>query len=494
MKEIVLLRKLRESSPFKVNKVEDNPDAFALRKEMGDCIQHLFHEKNLLIYGPRAIGKSSLGLQLQNMLTGDTRLLERCKIETRFPKYLCARIPCGENDGLNQLALNILYYLDRNYENKLKNIVSKNKKVSLGFNLGILKAGVETEINTAKYSPTTTAATLIDELTKALDIINNSGIYQGINIMIDELEYLSLDINFAHFIKNVYEIISTDKIKHISFILAGNTGIYNRLRNEDRSISRFIKTIKIPILRPMELEFILNWAEMHSSTPFVIDDKGKELIVSLSSGFPHIPHLLGEASFMVMENESRMTFKDIIIGIEEVLKSDKKEEYLNILKNEMSKDERELIISMAEFQAKQENTLPVKIPIEWIKEELGNKLTSGARTEIILNSLLKGEYIKKNRNGAYYIFTEELFRLFIKIARKEREKVLEIRYEQEEKARIAKIKEEKLLDDIRSGELNPDTELSEEEKKEIITKVRKDVVNSRYTTDWEEDDEYNLWE
>ncbi len=53
MKEIVLLRKLRESSPFKVNKVEDNPDAFALRKEIEDCIQHLFHEKNLLIYFPQ---------------------------------------------------------------------------------------------------------------------------------------------------------------------------------------------------------------------------------------------------------------------------------------------------------------------------------------------------------------------------------------------------------------------------------------------------------
>lgn len=488
------MRKLRITSPFKANRFEDDPNAFALRKEMYDCIQYLYNEKNILIYGSRGIGKSSLGIQFQNMLSGDMRLLERCKIESRFPKYLCARIPCGEKDTLNQLAFNILFILESNYEKKLKNIIPKDKKVSVEFNLGIFKAGIESELNTEKYPPTTIAAILINELSILLDEIIKSGMYQGINIMIDELEYLPSDINFAHFIKNIYEKLNTDKLKHIFFILAGNSGVYNRLYREDPSISRFIKTINIPILTPTELEFILTWAEMNCSTPFAIEGKGKELIVSLSSGFPHIPHLLGEESFMAMENESKMTFRDIAIGIEKVLKSDKKEEYLNILKNEMSKDERELIIGIAGYKPKEDNTIPREIPAEWIREKLGDKLTSGAKTENILNLLLKGTYIKKNRKRTHYLFVEELFRVFIDLAEREKERIFGIRAEKEKEAKIDKIASKKLLEEVYSGELNLDTNLDEEELREIITEVRKDITNSRYTTEWEEDDEYNLLE
>jgi len=489
---VIVLRKLKTASPFKVDRFEDDPKAFALRKEIGYCIQHLFHKRNILIYGPRAIGKSSLGIQLQNMLTGDKTLLTRCNIGSKFPKYLCARIPCGNKDTLYEIAYNILYFLEKNYNEKLKRVDYIDKKVLLKLNLGFFQAGYEAKIDSAKYSPTTIATLLTSKLSEAFNEIIGSGIYQGINIMIDELDCLSPDINFAHFIKNVNEILPSGKSKNIFFIFAGNTGIYNRLHSEDPSISRIIKTIKMPILKANESEFILEYAGATCSPPFNIEDKGKELIVSLSSGFPHIPHLLGDAAFMVMNNESNMTFEDITIGIENVLRSDKKEEYLNILKEEMSEEERELIINITKYKLKMDNTLPVEIPTEWIKEEFGDKLANGVSTKSILDSLIRGGYIKRNRGRTHYIFTEELFRVFITLARLEREETLINREEELKDEKIKNIASEKLLSDIRLGRLDLDADLTEEEKKKVIKKIRNDIIHSRYTTKWEEVDWYDL--
>jgi len=486
------LWKLRETSPFKVDKFEDNPNAYALRKEIEKCIQYLYNKRNLLLYGPRGIGKSSLGIQLQKMLMGDKRLLERCNIDCEFPKYLSIRIPCDKEDNLSQIAYNILFYLEEAYNEKFKSIEYKDKKASIKVNFGILQAGIEAKIDSPKYSPTAIATVLTSELSKIIKIITSSGKYYGINVMIDELDYLSPDINFAHFIKNVHEILSQKISKNIFFILAGNTGIYNRLHSADPSISRIVKTIKIPILEATELEYILDYASVNWKPPFKIEDKGKDLIVSLSSGFPHIPHLIGDESFIIMRNELNMTFEDVKIGIENVLKSDKKEQYLDILKNEMTEEERELIIAITRYKSKVDNTLPKKIPIEWIKIEFGEKSKNDISTESILASLVKGGYIKKNSERTHYFFNEELFRIFISLARIEREEALIKREEKIERRKKENIADEQLLNDIISGKLDRDVDLTKEEREKAIKKVHSEIIHSRYTTEWQENEEYNL--
>jgi len=453
---------------------------------------HLYNKRNLLLYGPRGIGKSSLGIQLQKMLMGNKRLLERCKIDCEFPKYLSVRIPCDKEDNLSQIAYNILFYLEEEYNKMFKTIEYKEKKASIKVNFGILQAGIEAKIDSPKYSATAIATVLTSELSKIFKIITSSDNYYGINIMIDELDCLSPDINFAHFIKNVHEILSQKISENIFFILAGNTGIYNRLHSADPSISRIVKTIKIPILEATELEYILDYAGATWKPPFIIEDKGKDLIVSLSSGFPHIPHLIGDESFIIMRNESYMTFEDVKIGIENVLKSDKKEQYLDILKNEMTEEERELIIAITKYKSKVDNTLPKEILIEWIKVEFGEKSTNNVSTESILVSLVRKGYIKKNIKGTHYLFNEELFRVFISLARIEREEALIKREEKIERGKNEDIASDQLLNDIISGKLDLDTNLTKEEKEEAIKKVHSEIIHSRYTTEWQENEEYNL--
>jgi MoxR-like ATPase len=79
MSNIDFGKKLRKS-PFKVDKSEKDPNAFGLRTtEIEVCASTLYNNRNILISGPRGIGKSSLGEQLLVALGGEHTLLSDAK-------------------------------------------------------------------------------------------------------------------------------------------------------------------------------------------------------------------------------------------------------------------------------------------------------------------------------------------------------------------------------------------------------------------------------
>ncbi len=158
----------------------------------------------------------------------------------------------------------------------------------------------------------------------------------------------------------------------------------------------------------------------------------------------------------------------------------------------MTEEERELIIAITRYNSKVDNTLPKKIPIEWNKIEFGEKLKNNLSTKSILASLVRGGYIKKNSEGTHYLFNEELFRIFISLARTEREEALIKREEKIERRKKEDIADEQLLNDIISGKLDRDADLTKEEKEEFIKKVLDEIFHSRFTTEWQENEEYNL--
>ena len=91
-------------SPFKANRIETDPRAFGLRpKEIVDSTRALLNDKSVLISGPRGIGKSSLGEQIQTIMKGNNILLKRCHIDSEFPKTLCVYYACGPDISLEQL-------------------------------------------------------------------------------------------------------------------------------------------------------------------------------------------------------------------------------------------------------------------------------------------------------------------------------------------------------------------------------------------------------
>ena len=474
-------------SPFKVDRIEDNAKAFGLRlQELEICINNIFNKQNILIYGPKGIGKSSFGFQLQKMLNGDTTLLERCGIESKIPEHLCVRTSCHSVTQLSQLVYNLLFDL----EDKIKcneQLVKSGKKFTIGFDLKILKANYESTSSVKSYSPANMITEFSSELKKILKYIKENSSYKGINILIDEVDEISENINCAHFFRAVDEELQWAGMNDIFFIFIAQTGIYSRLLSEDKSFCDKVSSVEIPIMGIGDLEYILNYASKNAEKPFSIDQKAKNLIISLSSGYPKVPHLLGNSAFILMKNERYMSYDDVINGIEYIIKTNKKNEYLSLLYT-LNENEKKVIIHMTNFAGKA--NIPLEISLDWIRENYISWFFEEDLINIdkLLSELEKKGFIKLYKSRNFCIFSQELFRIFLTRARLEMERNLSHGRKQDIDPQIRNLASTKLLTDIQFGELDNKLDLSKNEKKETIKEISDTIKKSKMTSIWEEND------
>jgi len=243
-------------NPFKPNVIENNPSAFGLRsKEIIFSIDSLYNDNSIFITGARGIGKSSLGLQLQKVLNGDTTLLERCNIKSQLNGVLCIYYACANETTIEELCLDILYELEQELlmlpELKLNKI-----KPTLELNFGILKAKFEGEIESRRRSPSSIANRFVNGIRSIYDKAVELGVFSGVNIMIDEVDQLPESINFGHFVKIIHETLSNRNCNKVTFIFAGQLGSYSRFNKEDPSFERIVKCIPLDNFSWEESEYI----------------------------------------------------------------------------------------------------------------------------------------------------------------------------------------------------------------------------------------------
>jgi hypothetical protein len=476
------MSKLRRS-PFKVNIPEKDPNAFGLRtKEISTCVEALYNYRNVLISGPRGIGKSSLANQLQNILQGDNTLLLRCGIEATFPKTLCLFHPCDVENTLEQLALDILYNIEQRCL-LLKQNEPANIKPTFEINLGIFKATLESETSTKNRSPATIANQLVAGLSIALTTLKNHLLFEGINILIDEVDQFAKEINFGHFMKIVHEAINNQGLQGVTFTLAGQKGIYTRFVSEDESFERLIRHVPISTLDVDASNYVLEYATTQAAPKFTIDERGKALILSISSGYPYVLHLLGDAAYMAMEDLKKMNFQDVMDGIEAVLKSDKREKYLGRLK-ELTKHERHILLTLAEFSSQ---TLPARIPIDWLSQRLLDYFSDKKELENTLESLVQRGHLIFRNDKTVCVFAEELFRIFISMMRIEQHEFQLRKANKESRKRQQEEEEKKIVSMIHSGQYDSWDVLDDFEKKLILERVRSDIGIAEYSIDWDDD-------
>ncbi|HZK96397.1 MAG TPA: AAA family ATPase [Prolixibacteraceae bacterium] len=247
-------------NPFKPNVIENNPSAFGLRsKEIIFSIESLFNDNSIFITGARGIGKSSLGLQLQKVLSGDDILLKRCYINRKLNGVLCIYYACASETSIEELCLDILCELEQ--ELLLLPEIKLNKiKSTLELNFGIFKATFEGEIESRKRSPSSIANRFVNGIRSIYDKAVELGIFAGINIMIDEVDQLPESINFGHFVKIIHETLSNRNCNKVTFIFAGQLGSYSRFNKEDPSFERIVKCIPLDKLSWEASEYILDYA------------------------------------------------------------------------------------------------------------------------------------------------------------------------------------------------------------------------------------------
>jgi len=461
-------------SPFKIDRIESDPKAFGLRiTEISTCLESLYNGRNILISGTRGIGKSSLGSQLQTVYQGEKELLKRCRLESNLPKFLTVFYACDDTTTLASLSQDILFQIEHK-SSLLPKTKFKKKKITIEMNLGVFKAALENEAVTR--SPSSIVTKFAAGLEVSLNSLKEFSEYEGINIFVDELDQLAPKINFGHFLKMLHENLSRDKLDGITFILAGQKGVYTRLLTEDASAERIIRHISIPTLDPNEARYVLDYAASSASPRFQIQNSALQMILSLSAGYPYVIHLLGDAAFNMMKSEKVMTTEDVIHGLEVILKSDKKEKYLNRL-TMLTVNQKFVLLTMAKFSS---SDIPLKIPIKWIVDNFALPLEGNQSLYDVLLELETQGHAIINKTHGFCMFSEELFRVFICLLLIDlHESQLNVIREKEEKS----ISEQKLQAELEKRNMPSD---------EYVMHVLNKLSLSRFNSNWKELDYSDL--
>jgi len=412
-------------TPFNSDRLETNPMIYGLRETIiQESIKELFNDKSLLITGPRGIGKSSLSYQLQKVLEGDKTLLQRCLISIELPRFIIIDYTCTSCDTLESIVTEIVQKIDR----KLEDSESKYeiKKAELGFSLFSMFSG-KIEATKREGKQSTIIKCFIDVIVKLYDIYTEP----HINIVVDELDQLGAEHNFAHFIKVVLETLDRQNINGLSFIFAGQSDVLKSLLKQQPSFHRLAKHID---LRPLDdensqlvFESCIDRAEIYTE----VSDNAKETLLKLASGYPYFIHVLGHEAFNCMlfkydqkPNHLYLGYEDVIEGIKNSLVSCRSrfEDSYSLLNYEEQKLLQELIIS---WDYNHSQKLINKIPAIFTQELIIEKLST------IQNELSAEEIIKKlcdkqimlpvkrrtslssSDQDVVYKFREEFFRIYL---------------------------------------------------------------------------------
>jgi hypothetical protein len=442
----------------------------------------------VIITGSRGIGKSSFGYQLQLALSGDNTLLRRVGIETKFPRHLCAFYACDPNITLEQLVLDILFNLEQQVL-LLPEGEQESVKKSLELNLGVIKTKIEAQVKRKKRSPSTLASQFVEGINQIVLSLKSLHLFDAVNIMLDELDQLPADINFGHFVKIVHETLVRKDMNFVTFIFAGQLGLYTRFLNEDKSFERIVRHVCLSPLDADASSHVLYYGASQAIPTFSIEDDALGLILSLASGYPYVLHFLGDAAFTEMGSEYRMVLGDVINGLSNVLQSDKREKYLFRL-NELSNKEFLVIYAMSTYSP---NSIPAEIPISWLRNKVAMYFNDYEEIDSVIVSLVEKGHLNVWDDQEKCLFSEELFRVFVSMIRLERrENEIRKKMKRPIESQIEREKKEKeLMRMIIAGELGDITtmeELESEDLEGIYEEIGENLKGLTYTTAWEDED------
>ncbi|PXB00003.1 hypothetical protein DMC47_00440, partial [Nostoc sp. 3335mG] len=287
---------------------------FAGRQDQLDRVSMALQSRGtqIVIYGNRGVGKSSLARQLAGLARGDQIIIDRLRIKPHeIPDWLVINLECDDTiPDIKSLILRLL-----TDDTALAPWIPF--KVEKSTNTNEVTGGLQVKlINiSGKHSENLTLGKeeakgdLYSTFSNAIMHIIESGVAQsGVLFIIDEIDRVASRTELASFIRSR---ASDDRVK---FALVGVGTTPQELILNHESIVRQISDgcVEMPPMNDAELKQIFDNAHRELADDGIsFSENAQQWIISVAKGHPYYVHLLGKHSLIsaVMSNEKNVTLE-----------------------------------------------------------------------------------------------------------------------------------------------------------------------------------------
>lgn len=274
-------------------------DRFAGRADelgsMSDALQS--KGAQLVIYGQRGIGKSSLARALIQLASGEKAILERLKVKPTVQfDYLPVYFACDDSvTSIDRLLLRLLTDSAALADWVPYKIVEKKTIGEVGGKIKVgvieLKGGGQHSVTERQSEVETDVVSIFTNACKTLAA--SSVAKNGLLIVIDEFDRIKDASGIASLLKTLGP-------ERVTFALVGVATTIHELIKEHESVARQLADGAIPV-RPMsdaDLHEIIRRAMQLLGGKYTFDAHASNWIVSLAKGHPFYVHLVAKHALL----------------------------------------------------------------------------------------------------------------------------------------------------------------------------------------------------
>lgn len=247
--------------------------------------------------------------------------------------------------------------------------------------------------------------------------VEGNGI-KGIMLILDELNGITSNPNFAHFIKTLVDENALDKKPlPLMLILCGVDERRGDMIKHHQPIERIFDIIEIKPMNKDEMEDFFH--KTFSSESIQVTDEAISLLCHCSAGFPKIMHLIGDAIFWIDQDkivDREDSLKGLTIAIEDIGKKFVDQQVYKALR---SKDYHSILTKLGKVQfdsfSKVQSDSFSKEVIEKTlndkeKKKFNNFLHRMKRLNVLRSGDERGEYIFNHRLVQLYIALNSIYK------------------------------------------------------------------------------------
>lgn len=251
----------------------------------------------IVIYGNRGVGKSSLALQLELLALGSQEVAERLRAAPDEPlDFLTIYFRCDDSiRSVPQLLLRLLSDDEALAAWVPFRVVQKEGAEELGGKLDV-------KVLSLSGSSANSITSKIEELdTDVVSVFQNvlthvidSGVARdGVLLIVDEFDRVQDRAGMASLLK----VLAPRGVK---FALVGVATNVQELILDHESVARQLAdgTVEVPPMPEAEMQEIFDRAEAFLDTRYSFDDEARAWITAISRGHPFYVHLVGKHALL----------------------------------------------------------------------------------------------------------------------------------------------------------------------------------------------------